>query len=53
MYECHGWTDKFQLFQFSFSSVIQSKCLSVRTEVQAKKKILRTRMTSTTQIDRR
>jgi hypothetical protein len=20
MYECHGWTDKFQLFQFSFSS---------------------------------
>jgi hypothetical protein len=25
MYECHGWTDKFQLFQFSFSlSRIQS-----------------------------
>jgi hypothetical protein len=24
MCECHGWTDKFQLFQFSFSSVIQS-----------------------------
>jgi hypothetical protein len=24
MYECHGWTDKFQLFQFSFSSVAYS-----------------------------
>jgi hypothetical protein len=39
MYECHGWTDKFQLFQFSFSSVAYSQVsLSVRTEVQAKKK---------------
>jgi hypothetical protein len=32
MYECHGWTDKFQLFQFSFSSVAYSQVsLSVRT----------------------
>jgi hypothetical protein len=31
-YECHGWTDKFQLFQFSFSSVAYSQvvCPSVR-----------------------
>jgi hypothetical protein len=37
MYECHGWTDKFQLFQFSFSSVAYSQVsLSVRTEVQTK-----------------
>jgi hypothetical protein len=29
--ECHGWTDKFQLFQFSFSSVAYSQVsLSVR-----------------------
>jgi hypothetical protein len=40
MYECHGWTDKFQLFQFSFSSVAYSQVsLSVRTEVGAKKKL--------------
>jgi hypothetical protein len=33
MYECHGWTDKFQLFQFSFSSVAYSQVsLSVRPE---------------------
>jgi hypothetical protein len=25
VYECHGWTDKFQLFQFSFSSVAYSQ----------------------------
>jgi hypothetical protein len=39
MYECHGWTDKFQLFpvQFQFSR-IQSNNLSVRTEVPTKKK---------------
>jgi hypothetical protein len=37
MYECHGWTDKFQLFQFQFSR-IQSVSLSVRTEVPTKKK---------------
>jgi hypothetical protein len=30
MYECHGWTDKFQLFQFSFSSVAYSQVESVR-----------------------
>jgi hypothetical protein len=30
MYECHGWTDKFQLFQFSFSSVAYSQVSSVR-----------------------
>jgi hypothetical protein len=34
--QCHGWTDKFQLFQFSFSR-IQSRSLSVRTEVPKKK----------------
>jgi hypothetical protein len=39
MYECHGWTDKFQLFQFSFSSVAYSQSsLSVRTEVPTKKR---------------
>jgi hypothetical protein len=39
MYECHGWTDKFQLFQFSFSSVAYSQVsLSVRTEVRSQKK---------------
>jgi hypothetical protein len=39
MYECHGWTDKFQLFQFSFSSVAYSQVsLSVRTEVPTKKR---------------
>jgi hypothetical protein len=33
-----GWTDKFQLFQFSFSSVAYSQVsLSVRTEVPTKK----------------
>jgi hypothetical protein len=39
MCECHGWTDKFQLFQFSFSSVAYSQVsLSVRTEVRSQKK---------------
>jgi hypothetical protein len=28
--KCHGWTDKFQLFQFSFSSVAYSQVKSVR-----------------------
>jgi hypothetical protein len=38
MYECQ-WTDKFQLFQFSFSSVAYSQVsLSVRTEVRSQKK---------------
>jgi hypothetical protein len=37
MYECHGWTDKFQLFQFSFSSY--SRSLSVRTEVRSQKNV--------------
>jgi hypothetical protein len=55
MYECHGWTDKFQLFQFSFSSVAYSPYLSVRTEVPTKrKKMRRTRNTNNfTRSDRR
>jgi hypothetical protein len=38
MYECHGWTDKFQLFQFSFSSITYSR-KSVRPYGQAKKNV--------------
>jgi hypothetical protein len=37
MYECHGWTDKFQLFQFSFSSSHTVKSSVRRTEVRQKK----------------
>jgi hypothetical protein len=35
--ECHGWTDSFKLFQFSFSSVAYSQ-VSLSTEVPTKKK---------------
>jgi hypothetical protein len=39
MYECHGWTDKFQLFQFQFSRIQSSKSVRPYGGPEPKKKL--------------